>query len=94
MSRRSRTSFFVTTRPELLPACVAVFVHPDDGRYAQLVGAGRLMIACHDQRLRAALQECALDIQGVTRAATLEWREAPADDLQEAAPSLWVGIEG
>ena len=23
-----------TTRPELLPACVAVFVHPDDQRYA------------------------------------------------------------
>lgn len=27
-----------TTRPELLPACVAVFVHPDDGRLAQLAG--------------------------------------------------------
>jgi valyl-tRNA synthetase len=27
-----------TTRPELLPACVAVFVHPDDARYAHLVG--------------------------------------------------------
>ena len=27
-----------TTRPELLPACVAVFVHPDDARYAKLVG--------------------------------------------------------
>ncbi len=27
-----------TTRPELLPACVAVFVHPDDARYAGLVG--------------------------------------------------------
>jgi len=27
-----------TTRPELLPACVAVFVHPDDARYAALVG--------------------------------------------------------
>jgi valyl-tRNA synthetase len=27
-----------TTRPELLPACVAVFVHPDDARYASLVG--------------------------------------------------------
>ena len=27
-----------TTRPELLPACVAVFVHPDDPRYAGLVG--------------------------------------------------------
>jgi len=27
-----------TTRPELLPACVAVFVHPEDARYRHLVG--------------------------------------------------------
>lgn len=27
-----------TTRPELLPACVGMFAHPDDGRYADLVG--------------------------------------------------------
>jgi valyl-tRNA synthetase len=27
-----------TTRPELLPACVAVFVHPDDARYREVVG--------------------------------------------------------
>ena len=27
-----------TTRPELLPACVAVFVHPNDRRYQKLVG--------------------------------------------------------
>jgi valyl-tRNA synthetase len=27
-----------TTRPELLPACVAVFVHPDDARYRQHIG--------------------------------------------------------
>ena len=27
-----------TTRPELLPACVAVFVHPDDERFRDLVG--------------------------------------------------------
>ena len=27
-----------TTRPELLPACVAVFVHPDDPRYRSLIG--------------------------------------------------------
>jgi valyl-tRNA synthetase len=27
-----------TTRPELLPACVAVFVHPDDGRFRELIG--------------------------------------------------------
>jgi valyl-tRNA synthetase len=28
-----------TTRPELLPACVAVVVHPDDERYHKLVGS-------------------------------------------------------
>ncbi len=27
-----------TTRPELLPACVAVFVHPADARFARLIG--------------------------------------------------------
>jgi valyl-tRNA synthetase len=27
-----------TTRPELLPACVAIFVHPDDERFRRLVG--------------------------------------------------------
>lgn len=27
-----------TTRPELLPACVAVMVHPDDARYQHLIG--------------------------------------------------------
>jgi valyl-tRNA synthetase len=27
-----------TTRPELLPACVAVFVHPNDTRYQHLIG--------------------------------------------------------
>ena len=27
-----------TTRPELLPACVAVFYHPDDSRYKKLKG--------------------------------------------------------
>ncbi|TAE32685.1 MAG: valine--tRNA ligase [Alphaproteobacteria bacterium] len=27
-----------TTRPEMLPACVAIFYHPDDARYAHLAG--------------------------------------------------------
>jgi valyl-tRNA synthetase len=27
-----------TTRPELLPACVAIFVHPEDTRYTHLIG--------------------------------------------------------
>ena len=34
-----RDSFVIgTTRPELLPACVSVFVHPDDDENADLVG--------------------------------------------------------
>lgn len=28
-----------TTRPELLPACVAIFVHPEDDRYTDFIGA-------------------------------------------------------
>jgi valyl-tRNA synthetase len=32
-----------TTRPELLPACVAVFVHPEDGRFKALIGREALM---------------------------------------------------
>ncbi len=28
-----------TTRPELLPACGAVFVHPEDSRYTSLIGS-------------------------------------------------------
>lgn len=35
---RSSRLEIATTRPELLPACVAVFVHPDDPRYRDLVG--------------------------------------------------------
>jgi len=27
-----------TTRPEMMPACVAVFVHPDDNRYKRFIG--------------------------------------------------------
>lgn len=33
-----RTLNVATTRPELLPACVAVFVHPDDPRFSHLIG--------------------------------------------------------
>jgi valyl-tRNA synthetase len=32
-----------TTRPELLPACVAIFVHPDDLRYQDLIGQQALV---------------------------------------------------
>jgi valyl-tRNA synthetase len=37
-----------TTRPELLPACVAVFVHPGDPRYRHLVG-GRVRVPLFEQ---------------------------------------------
>ena len=33
-----RALSIATTRPELLPACVAVFVHPEDERYRDFVG--------------------------------------------------------
>jgi valyl-tRNA synthetase len=32
-----------TTRPELLPACVAVFVHPEDARFTHLLGQTALV---------------------------------------------------
>lgn len=32
-----------TTRPELLPACVAVFVHPDDARFAHMIGQAAIV---------------------------------------------------
>jgi valyl-tRNA synthetase len=37
-----------TTRPELLPACVALVAHPDDERYSALFGstATRRCLAC------------------------------------------------
>nr|WP_026341361.1 valine--tRNA ligase [Actinomadura atramentaria] len=34
----SRPVYVETTRPELLPACVALVAHPDDERYAELFG--------------------------------------------------------
>ena len=37
--KNGQTLPIATTRPELLPACVAVFVHPVDGRYAHLIGS-------------------------------------------------------
>ncbi len=39
-----------TTRPELLPACVAVFVHPDDSRYQNLIGT-KLQVPLFDQEV-------------------------------------------
>src|SRR5215469_3441353 len=47
-----------TTRPELLPACVAVFVHPNDSRYQELVG----------QRVRVPLLESEVPVLADVRA--------------------------
>lgn len=33
-----RQCVIATTRPEMLPACVAVFVHPDDERFTDYIG--------------------------------------------------------
>lgn len=37
-TKEGKKIIIATTRPELLSACVAVFVHPDDKRYENLVG--------------------------------------------------------
>jgi len=39
-----------TTRPELLPACVAVFVHPEDERFRDLVGQ-EVLVPLFDHRV-------------------------------------------
>ncbi len=36
--RFSKDVEIATTRPELLPACVAIFVNPDDGKHKKLIG--------------------------------------------------------
>ena len=41
-----------TTRPELLPACVALVCHPDDERYADLVGGDGAHARCSTSRCR------------------------------------------
>lgn len=38
-SDKGEDLIIATTRPELLPACVAVFFHPDDARYKHLAGS-------------------------------------------------------
>ncbi len=38
LSENNQQILIATTRPELLPACVAIFVHPDDKRYTWMIG--------------------------------------------------------
>ncbi|HTI14692.1 MAG TPA: valine--tRNA ligase [Dictyobacter sp.] len=44
-----------TTRPELLPACVAIFVHPDDLRYTPFIGS-KAWIECSTLLERARIE--------------------------------------
>lgn len=55
-----------TTRPELLPACVAVFVHPNDGRFRQFVGQ-QVTVPLLGQRV-PVLQDAGADPQKGTGA--------------------------
>jgi valyl-tRNA synthetase len=46
-----------TTRPELLPACVALYCHPDDERYRHLVGGtATVPLSGHEVPVRADVQ--------------------------------------
>lgn len=36
--KNKKDIIIATTRPELLPACVCIFVHPDDERYKSIIG--------------------------------------------------------
>ncbi len=43
-----------TTRPELLPACVAIHVHPDDKRYKKFIGAkARIPFSSREVKIEA-----------------------------------------
>jgi valyl-tRNA synthetase len=48
LTPEEKTLPIATTRPELLPACVAVFVHPEDPRYRGFAG-GRLSVPLFGQ---------------------------------------------
>lgn len=50
-----------TTRPELLPACVAVFVHPEDLRYQELVGKFAITPVFHNRVPILADPEVSMD---------------------------------
>ncbi|MBI4095664.1 MAG: valine--tRNA ligase, partial [DPANN group archaeon] len=43
----SGTLQIATTRPELLPACVGIFVHPEDARYKKFIGKNAVVPLFH-----------------------------------------------
>ena len=52
-ARRRRPVEIETTRPELLPACVALVAHPDDERYQPLFGTDGHARRCSASRCRS-----------------------------------------
>lgn len=51
-----RTLIISTTRPELLPACVALYGHPQDERYQELYGrSSRVPLFEHDIPIRSSI---------------------------------------
>jgi len=51
----NRKLIIATTRPELLPACVAMYFHPDDERYRDLLGSSaRVPLFGHDVPIKAS----------------------------------------
>jgi valyl-tRNA synthetase len=65
---------------------------------ARKVGLGaelaRLTLATGDEQLRAALHESAADLRSVTRAREILFATEQPDGFEEAAPGLWVQVEG
>lgn len=83
-----------TTRPELLPACVSLFVHPDDERYSGLVGKGfRVPLFGHEVTLRADHRADPEKGTGAVMCCTfgdktdIEWWREHKLDLREALTS-------
>jgi valyl-tRNA synthetase len=80
-----------TTRPELLPACVAVFVHPDDETNADLVGErARIPLFGHEVLIREDERVDRDTGSGVVMCCTfgdqtdIEWYQAHDLDLRVA----------
>ena len=80
-----------TTRPELIPACVAMFVHPDDDRNAHLVGGtARVPLFGHEVPIYADERVDAEAGTGIVMSCTfgdqtdIEWYQAHDLELRTA----------
>ena len=80
-----------TTRPEMLSACVAVFVNPNDKRYASLVGK-ELTVPHYNHKVKVYADERVLIDKGTGAVmcctfgdqTDIEWYKAYSLDLKEA----------